>query len=315
MNTPATTLAFSVSGSKPAVLMAHTIAREYELVGITSKEFMDKHTGMDFNLTELRRAFKLHCDDYMEDLVDDVKSKAVEFCSKVIYEVGPESRKVRKGTGDKVWKFVFTRNDDQTKHFVFIATYKQENAEFKPESNLNTMVLSLKQAALLVHETLARLVVFGMSQSKILLTPLAGACFCKEDLPKLAESLEVPLVNLLISINQSTQGGGHYLSHSDIDIAICAAHAATRNVKDENLKKNIVVKLIKQYMTQGMQPNKDRIKLISRYATGGVPVEYSYENINDLITSEQKTFAALKAKKIEKESTVNSIVDVPSGSK
>ncbi|XP_076246518.1 uncharacterized protein LOC143186694 [Calliopsis andreniformis] len=187
MTTCAATASYNDSGSKPAVLMAHTIAKEYTIIGVTAKEFFEKHTGMDFNMTELRNIFKKHCDDYMEELHNDVKSKAVEFCSKVIYEVGPESRKVKKGTGDKVWKFIFKVGSED--HFVFIATYKQENAEFKPENTRNTMILSLKQAALLVHETLARLVRIECMLDKVLLTPLAGACFCKEDLNQLSAEL------------------------------------------------------------------------------------------------------------------------------
>lgn len=189
MTTSATTARCCISGSKPAVLMTHTVAQEYQMVGVTAKEFLEKHTGMDFKLIELRRIFKTHCDDYMNELQEDVKSKAVKFCSKVIYEVGPESRKVKKRTGDKVWKFIFKSSD--VNHYVFIATYKQENAEFKPENTPNTMILSLKQEALLVHETLVRLVQYGFRKDKILMTPLAGACFCKEDLGILAEELGV----------------------------------------------------------------------------------------------------------------------------
>lgn len=311
MATRATTASYSVSGSKPAILMAHTVAQEYQIVGITAKEFLDKHTGMDFNLPELRRIFKTHCSDYMDDLQEDVRSQAVEFCSKVIYEVGPESRKVKKGTGDKVWKFIF--KNGEINHYVFIATYKQENAEFRPENTPNTMILSLKQAALIVHETLARLVQYGYMRGKVLMTPLAGACFCKEDLEQLATELQMDPAVMVVVINQSTQGGGHYLSHSDIDFAICAAYAATKNVKDENLKKSIVVKMIKQYMTQGRIPDKNRIRIISRYATGGVPSDFSYESISELINAEQRTFAALKLKRMEAETIARAVVDVPIG--
>ena len=309
MPTDATTASYSVRGSKPGVLLAHTIAKEYTIVGITVKEFMDKHTGMEFNLNELRKIFKTHCNDYMEDLAQDKSSKAVEFCSKVIYEVGPDSRKVKKGTGDKVWKFIFKVGNDD--HFVFIATYKQENAEFKPENTHNTMILSLKQAALLVHETLARLVSFGLLLEKTLLTPLAGACFCKEDLGSLSEELDMTKKDLIIAINQSTQGGGQYLSNSDIDIAICASVSATKNVKDENLKKSIVTKIVKQYMAQGRIPDKRRVLKICRYATGGIPADFSFESLTEMINSEQRSYAAIRLKRMEAESAVTGTVDIP----
>jgi hypothetical protein len=53
-------------------------------------------------MDELKRQFKKHCPDYMDPLQINKGLKAVEFCSEVIYEVGPESRKVKKRTGDKV---------------------------------------------------------------------------------------------------------------------------------------------------------------------------------------------------------------------
>lgn len=308
MATAATLVSYSVAGSKPQALVTHAVAKEYTILGIKADEFMDKHTGMEFNLSELRNVFKLHYDDYMENLEKDIPSKAVDFCSKVIYEVGPGSRKVKKGTGDKVWKFIFKVGNID--HYVFIATYKQENSEFEPSNAVNTMISSLKQAALLVHETLARLVVFGFQANKVL-TPLAGACFCKEDLAELAEELAISHSTLITRINQSTQGGGHYLSHSDIDIAICASYAATKNVKEENLQKSIVVKVIKQYMTQGHIPNKERIRVICRYATGGIPADFSFENIHELINGEQRSFAVTKLKKMEAQSAVTSVITAP----
>jgi hypothetical protein len=308
MTTRAVTASYSVSGSKPAVLIAHTMTQEFQIVGITAKEFLEKPTGMDFNLIELRRIFKTHCDDYMNELQEDVKSKAIDFCSKVIYEVGPECRKFKKGTGDKVWKFIFKSGDEN--HYVFIARYRQEDAEFEPENTRNIMILSLKQAELLVHETLARLVQYGFRKNKLLMTPLARACFCKEDLGALAEELGVEHSMLVVMINQSTQDGGHYLSNSDVDIAICAAYAATKNVKDENLKKSFVIKMIKQYMTQGHVPDKNRIRIISRYATGGVPSDFPYESISELINTEQRTYAVIKVKKMELETVTRATVDV-----
>nr|QPL15373.1 nucleoprotein [Hymenopteran phasma-related virus OKIAV233] len=309
MTTRAPMATYSIAGSKPGLLLAHTVAKEYQIVGVTAQEFLDKHTGMDFDLLALRNEFKKHCPDYMEQLILEQPSKSVDFCSKVIYEVGPESRKVKKGTGDKVWKFIF--KVAETDHTVFIATYKQENAEFKTENTPTSMILSLKQSALIAHETLARLVKIGLEQNKVLLTPLAGACFSKEDLDTLALELQTDKLSIINKINQSTQGGGHYLAHCDIDFAICAGFAATKNVKDENLKKSIIIKMIKQYMTKGHSPDKDRIRIISRFSTGGVPSEFSYETINELITYEQKSYALIKLKKLEVETATTSTVDSP----
>lgn len=71
--------------------------------------------------------------------------------------------------------------------------------------------------------------------------------------------------------------------------------------------------MIKQYMTQGRIPDKNRIRIISRYATGGVPSDFSYESISELINAEQRTFAALKLKRMEAETMARAVVDVPIG--
>lgn len=248
-------------------------------------DYMSDLNDMEFNIEELRREFKTHCVDYMSDLNSDVPSKAVEFCSKVIHKIGPELRKVKKGTGYKVWKFIFHVKD--TRHYVIIDPNGRYNTEFVQGNE--TMILSLKQAELLAHETLDRLVVFGCTLNKILLTPLAAACFCKENLEKLQVELNIEKHRLITIINQSTQFGGHslYLSHSDIDFAICAVYAVTQNVKDENRRNSIIVKIIKQYMAHGHIPDRERINIICKYVTGGIPADFSFENINKLLREDR----------------------------
>lgn len=307
---------YDVSGAKPETLIAHAVSKEFVMAGITPQDFINTHTGLDFDLNVLQSEFKKHCVDYKQGLEMDKKSLAVEFCSKVIYEIGPESRKVKKGTGDKVWKFIFNKkisDKDATyeKHTVFIATYKQENAQYKPDNQPKSMILTLKQSGLIAMETFSRLIKLAFTQNMKLLTPLAGACFSKDDLPKLSSDLGISEVDLLISINQSTQGGGQYLMYSDVDIAVCSSIAATRNVKEEVLKKGIVVKVLKQYMGKGKTPSKDRMLIIARYATGGVPTEFAYEELVRMFDAEQTKISAKRIAAAIGQSTVTGTVTVP----
>lgn len=133
---------YEVSGAKPESLFAHGIAKEFTITGITPQDFINTHTGLDFDIDDLRANFKKHCTDYQESLALDQKSYAVEFCSKIIYEIGPESRKVRKGTGDKIWKFIFPVKKQNTTehHTVFVATYKQENAVYTLDNKDKSMI-------------------------------------------------------------------------------------------------------------------------------------------------------------------------------
>ncbi|XP_076545675.1 uncharacterized protein LOC143305529 [Osmia lignaria lignaria] len=203
-------------------------------------------------------------------------------------------------TGDKVWKFTF--NKDKNKHIVFIATYKQENAQFEPKNEDKSMIIILKQAGLLTQETFSQLIKLACQNGYKLMTPLAGACFNKDDTSSLATELVIPEVDLLIKISRSTQSGGHYLKYSDVDIAVCASIAATRNVKDEILKKSIVVKILKQYINKGFIPNKARMTIISKYATGGIPSKFIYEEIVKVFDSEQTKYSALKIVQTTKQS-------------
>jgi hypothetical protein len=309
---------YDVVGARPESLIAHGIEKEYIISGITPKDFVDTHTGLDFDISLLRSTFKVHCTDYMENLARDVKSSAVEFCSKIIYEIGPNSRKVRRGTGDKVWKFIFTVKEGQLveKHTVFVATYKQENAQFNPDDKPKSMILTLKQAGLIALETFSRLIKLAYADGMKLMTPLAGACFSKEDLPALATDLGISEMDLLISINQSTQGGGQYLLRSDVDIAICSSIAATRNVREEALRKNIVIKVMKQYIAKGKMPDKNRIGIIAKYATGGVSADLSYEELTRIFETEQSKFTASRiaaaTRQSELTSTVTALASGPS---
>lgn len=311
---------YEVVGSKPQNLLAHSIAKEYTITGLTPDNFIKTHSGLDFDIQALRAEFRKHCTDYMLDLVLDKPSYSVEFCSKIIYEIGPESRKVRKGTGDKLWKFIFDVQNvvgattTSTKHTVFVATYKQDNAVYEPDNKEKSMILTLKQAGLIALETFSRLIKIAYSQNMKLMTPLAGACFSKDDTHKFAEEMNMTEIDLLIAINQSTQGGGQYLLKSNINIAVCAAIAATRNVKEDTLKKNIVVKVLKQYMNKGMSPDKKQLSIICRYATGGVPQEFAYEELIRMFELEQSNISAIRQAKAIKESTIQSMIDVPSGS-
>lgn len=301
---------FSVPGAKPNDLINHLLARQYTITGITASDFVKQHGGQAIDLPELQKQFKLHCLDYMEE-IGDAPSRALSFCSKIIYEIGPDSRKVRKGSGDKTWKFVFINKN--VNHAVFVSTYKEDANEFQVTHKPTHLTLTLKQAALIAHETFARVVTAAAlaDGKQILLTPLAGACFSRDDVPLIANELEESLTDVLNKINQSTQSGGQLLKYGDVDFAICASISATRNLKDESVKKSIVTKTIKQYIACKKMPNKQRISIIAKYATGGIPAEYAYDEILKLYDQSQILPSAIKIRQAITHSTLESEVMAP----
>lgn len=63
-----------------------------------------------------------------EVLIWDTRSRALQFCSKVLFEVRPESRKVKKSTENKSWvfKFAYNAHNELVVKTAFICTYKGE---------------------------------------------------------------------------------------------------------------------------------------------------------------------------------------------
>lgn len=131
---------YNVAGQRPDEIASHSLAREIIIVGISPSDFVNTHSAISFNFTQLMTDFRAICDDYANDLVWNAKSKALDFCSKILFEVGPESRKVTRQTGDKTWAFKFMSADDTKKLIVksaFVSTFKGEGIEYKrPLGNL-----------------------------------------------------------------------------------------------------------------------------------------------------------------------------------
>lgn len=110
---------------------------------------------------------------------------ALEFCSKVIYLIGPESRKGAKST-EKVWKIRFPYVDSDGK-FVMKTLFISTFINFPYTKSFTTelsMVVTVKQAGLLAMETFNQVCKYAYNQATplILLTPLAGAIFSREDI-------------------------------------------------------------------------------------------------------------------------------------
>jgi len=90
---------YTTAGVTPASLLTHTVKRDYVILGVTPQEFIEKHGSAAFDFDAIRRHFALICEDFENELALETSSKAVKFCSKMIYEVGPEARQVRKNSG------------------------------------------------------------------------------------------------------------------------------------------------------------------------------------------------------------------------
>ncbi|GBP10550.1 hypothetical protein EVAR_70214_1 [Eumeta japonica] len=94
---------------------------------------------------------------------------------------------------------------------------------------------------------------------------------------KLNINLTMPI--LIKRVLQSCQNGGHYLPYSDGSCAVASAVCATQNIKDAALRRSIINKTYKQYTAHGKVFEMEAFEIYTKYATGGVPVEFSAENL------------------------------------
>lgn len=307
---------FEIAGAVPNDLLSHTVSKQYVIIGMTPEEFVAKHGSTEFDINNLKKQFKTICKDYGDNLSLEDKSRAVEFCSKVIYEIGPDSRKGKK-TEDKVWKLRFPYKDGSILKIatLFIATYR--NSEFKPcYEPGKKLCVTVKQAGLLAMDTFNKLTLLAASASPAvyLLTPLAGAVYSRSDIDKIAEAISATPSAVLICINSSCQSGSQYLDESRLHIAIIAAIVATKNIKNENIKNGIIGKTIKQFLSVKKEWDPIKFEAFASYAHGGVPSDLQPELLIELFERIQKITprqSVLASSQTVVQSTVSAL---PSGS-
>lgn len=202
---------------------------------MTPDEFMKKHGGDVFDFPDLVNEFKKICKDFEGPLTIDTKSMAVDFCSKIIYSVGPTSRSVKQNTGDKTWAFKFPYNKEGVVEVkvAYVCTFKAKDAKYDMKKRGgDSIVLSVRHACLLAMLTMNRItdICCSLPEPIIMLTPLCGAIFSKLEISKMQEVMRMKISDLVKILNTSCQSGGHYLAESDLSVAASASIVATKNL-------------------------------------------------------------------------------------
>lgn len=267
-----------VRGLSPSEIMGHAKARDYTILGITPSQFMQEHGGDLFDYEQLKIGFKQICTDFDEDLSMDEKSRAVQFCSKMIYTVGPESRSVKQKMGDKTWVFKFPYEEEGklVVRAAFVCTFKNEGAKYDlTVNNASRMVLSVRHASLLAMNRITDICV-SQSPPTVMLTPLCGAIFSRNDISKMVKVLNLKVYEVVRMLNTSCQSGGHYLKDSELAVAALASIVATvklgaKGKNDERVQ--IITKVIKQYLNHKKIYTSSIFTALSRFAIGGVPTD------------------------------------------
>nr|UDL14022.1 MAG: hypothetical protein [Hubei diptera virus 6] len=317
----------ALSGETVESLNQHSEACHSLLLGITPKELSELYGGVAFKFNELESEFSKICPDYVEELAWDKKSIALDFAAKVIFTVGPESRSVKHPGTDKKWKFrVIAKSSGNegkyTMNTIFVCTFKNTTPpSIQPVVTKNKLVLTIKQASLLSLTVLAKSVQLSIDKKGIIMTPLAGAIFAKQDIDNMCSEIFRKEVNntlraqVVSAIIQSCQSGGQHLTHSKCHIALVAAICATKNMKDKKLRDTIISKTYKQYVAANKQINKDLFVVYAKYATGGVPAEYAPERLIELYELSQVSGikAVIETKSTTLGTKMGSSIDTLSG--
>lgn len=253
--------------------------------------------------------------DYGEMINKATRSYALEFAVKVIYEVGPASRQIKRGSTDKKWKFRFCSMKDGKKTFttVYIAFFKTvEPPLAKPVVDKGALMLTMKQASLLAQSTFAGAIRLCLIDELVLMTPLCGAIFSKNNLDELADIIhgeagEAKRGNTLVTLSQSCQSGGHYLEESNCAVAVVAAVCATRNMTDSKVRDQIITKTYKQYVAAGKPFDATMYENLCKFATGGVPAEHSAKRLVDRYETVQRNIPAYQSIRAAQQSVVRTV--------
>lgn len=191
---------------------------------------------------------------------------------------------------------------------ISVKTYKNSEVPTTvPTVVSQKITLTVKQASLIALDILNDYTDVAINLGMVVLTPLAGAIFSRTSLDEMMEEevvkgLVKTKANLVRTINSSCQSGGHHLWWSNVDFAAIAAWVATSGLKDRKLASQICNKTTRQYVTSGKPHDPRVVKSVARFATGGVPIDLSFEALDKEIPEikfSAQTAAALKASVIK----------------
>jgi hypothetical protein len=278
---------FSVEQSK---LTGHVTEQSYVIGAIKPGDLLST-TGQQIDLKMLADEFKAQiCPDFGLKIDMETASQALKFAHTIIYDVGPSSR----GKKDKAWTFQFPADEknDQIRTCT-VLTLKTANQTLAAQTGL----LTVKRATLLCMPVFNDAAVeIYYAGSGTVFTPLAAATFPVGSLKGLSELIMTDQAGTIKAINSSTCSGGHLLDDSNGLLAVTAAISAVQG-KDAELAKGVVSKVVKQYAAANKLSADGLSKLasIAKFASGGVPIGFEFEKINELFKQGREVAVNVRA--------------------
>lgn len=167
-----------------------------------------------------------------------------------------------------------------------ISTFKNGRAPTKaPATEEGVLLLTMKQATIIGLYLLSKFTKLAKSHNIDIFTPLSGAIFPRnsiEDMMQVKEIADTFVTGdkLIDAINKSSQNGGQFLPNSRADIAAICAVVGTAGITKEAERKNICQRTVKQYLNQDRASSKGVFTALCKFATGGIPAAWTYEQIH-----------------------------------
>lgn len=234
----------------------------YHMTGVTPSNFLTKHFGY-IDYKTLCSNFSLHCDDFDGDLTNIETNKAMEFCYKILFDVYPRFKLVKKTGRDLKCRFKFMVGD--VAHTVFVGTYKYTKLTPNDRFTATTMSMTLKEAGLIAITTFFKMIPILLSKDVMLMILFCKAAFSKEKIVDMAAEWGVTLEEALIVVNASSLPGGQYLSESDGTIAALAVYTTTRSMENAAIRERICNETIKEYLDKGKKVDMSLFKKLAKY--------------------------------------------------
>lgn len=271
---------------QPANLKMHETTSE-DLVPMSFTEFMDSHgkVGVEFE-TVWKDFLTIFPSDAQAN--KDSKSFALAFANKVVFEISGEVRAIKPKGRDRSWNLLVPGDEaaKRPESAVNVASYKNVDAAhgYVYRFENRRQYLSIRLANMVAVEIMCEHIT---KYDDVSLTPLGGAVYSMKDVPALATQLGLSNTQVACLINRSTVGTPYQLSGSDFACAVTAVMCTTRKMKNQEEAKRIVNKVIKGYVKIDKKLIFEHVAIWAQYATGGIPEEYSIENLQRYMVKRQ----------------------------
>ncbi|XP_030571126.1 uncharacterized protein LOC115770130 isoform X1 [Drosophila novamexicana] len=243
-----------------------------------------------FDFQKLIETFTEICPDFCDEPSYANATVSRRFAEQVIFECSKQVKLAKRQGKNELWKLTLETQDEQGKSLknkvIITMNATKPPPQQQPLVVNGILELTFKQASLLAVAKYCQMMPHLVKRQEIVLTPLAGAVFAKEDMPKLAAALGQPLPELLMAIISSCQTDGYYLEHSRCDIAVAVL---IKTVSDFQMRTSIIKKTIKMYKFQGKELDMAKFKICNKFVQSSNsainrPIRVDNEEVDNLVS-------------------------------